>query len=167
MVDWHTAFICVGSNLGDKLANCRRAIVALTRGAASRLMEQSPVYRTEPVDYEDQEWFVNTVVKIATRLEPLPLLQKLKSIEDRAGRQQNAVRFGPRVLDLDIIFYDDLVMDAPQLTIPHPRMHKRHFVLGPVCDIDPHIKHPVLGRTVRSLLEDLDETGQRIIRIDD
>jgi 2-amino-4-hydroxy-6-hydroxymethyldihydropteridine diphosphokinase len=166
-VEHHTAYICVGSNLGNKFENCRRAIVGLTRGEASRLIEQSPIYRTEPVDYEDQDWFVNFVVKIATHLGPLHLLQKLKSIEARAGRRRDVVRFGPRVLDLDIIFYDDLVMDAPQLSIPHPRMHKRRFVLGPVCDIDPHIKHPVLGRTVRSLREDLDETEQRIIRIDD
>ena len=166
-MEHHTAYICVGSNLGDKLDNCRRAIVELTRGEASRLIEQSPIYRTEPVDYQDQDWFVNYVVKIATHLEPLHLLQKLKSIEAGAGRKQDAVRFGPRVLDLDIVFYDNLVMHAPQLSIPHPRMHKRRFVLRPVCDIDPHIKHPVLGRTVQSLLDDLDETEQRIIRIDD
>ena len=167
MVDWHTAFICVGSNLGDRLENCRRAIVELTRSDASRLIEQSPKYRTEPVDYVDQDWFVNYVVKIATHLDPLPLLHNLKSIEDRAGRPKDSVRFGPRVLDLDIIFYDDLLMHAPQLSIPHPRMHKRRFVLRPVCDIDPHIRHPVLGRTVQSLLDDLDETEKRIIRIDD
>ena len=167
MVDWHTAFICVGSNLGDKLENCRKGIDALTLDSTCRLIDQSPVYKTEPVDYEDQDWFVNYVVKITTTFDPPALLEKLKSIEQHAGRIRSTVRFGPRVLDLDIIFYDDLVMDAPQLSIPHPRMHKRRFVLGPVCDIDPHIKHPVLGRTVRSLLEDLDETEQRIIRIDD
>ena len=167
MVDRHTAFICVGSNLGVKLENCRRAIVELTHGEDSRLTAQSQKYRTEPVDYEDQEWFVNYVVKIETALDPLTLLQELKSIEHRAGRKRDTVRFGPRVLDLDIIFYNDLVMHTPQLSIPHPRMHKRRFVLRPICDIDPHIKHPVLERTVQSLLQDLDETEQRIINIDD
>ena len=163
----HTAYICVGSNLGDKLEYCRRAIAALTRGEDSRLIEQSPIYRTEPVDYEDQDWFINYVVKIATILDPLTLLDRLKSIEHLAGRKRDAVRFGPRELDLDIVFYDDLVMRTPQLSIPHPRMHKRRFVLRPLCDIDPHIEHPVLARTVQSLLEDLGETEQRIIRIDD
>ena len=167
MVNRHTAFICVGSNLGDKLEYCRRAIVALTRDGESRLIEQSPVYRTEPVDYEDQDWFINYVVKIATILDPLQLLHRLKSIEHGAGRKRDAVRFGPRELDLDIIFYDDLVLHTPQLSIPHPRMHKRRFVLRPVCDIDPHIEHPILARTAQSLLEDLGETEQRIIRIDD
>ena len=167
MVDWHTAYICVGSNLGDKLENCRRAIVELTSDEAIRLIAQSSKYRTEPVDYEDQDWFVNYVVKIETVLDPLSLLQVLKSIEHRAGRKRDTVRFGPRVLDLDIIFYEDLVMHTPQLSIPHPRMHKRRFVLRPVCDIDPHIKHPVLDRTVQSLLKNLDETEQRIIQLDD
>ena len=163
MVERHTAFICVGSNLGDKLENCRRGVAELTRGEASRLIDESPMYQTEPVDYKDQDWFVNYVVKIATILEPLVLLDNLKSIEHSAGRIRDVVRFGPRVLDLDIIFYDDWVMDHPQLVIPHPRMHKRRFVLKPVCDIDPHIIHPILGRTVQSLLADLDETAQRIM----
>jgi 2-amino-4-hydroxy-6-hydroxymethyldihydropteridine diphosphokinase len=162
MAEFHTAFICVGSNLGNKLANCRRGVVELVDDERSRLVERSPTYRTEPVDYKDQDWFVNYVVKIATILEPLALLDKLKSIEHHAGRSPDSVRFGPRVLDLDIILYDDIVMDLPQLVIPHPRMHKRRFVLKPVCDIDPHINHPVFHRTVQSLLEDLAETGQRI-----
>ncbi len=158
----HTAFICVGSNLGDKLENCRRGVAELSRGETSRLADQSPVYQTEPVDYKDQEWFINYVVKIETVLEPLVLLDQLKDIEHRAGRTRDAVRFGPRFLDLDIIFYDEIVMNHPRLVIPHPRMHKRRFVLKPVCDIDPHINHPVFHRTMQSLLEDLDETGQRI-----
>ena len=162
MAEPHTAYICVGSNLGDKLENCRRGVAELTRGGVCRLIAESPVYRTEPVDYQDQDWFVNYAVKIATDLEPLALLDKLKSIEYHAGRTGDVVRFGPRVLDLDIIFYDQRVMDHSRLVIPHPRMHKRRFVLKPVCDIDPHISHPVLGRTVQSLLADLDETGQRI-----
>ncbi len=158
----HIAYICVGSNLGDKLENCRKGIDELIRDKACRLIVQSPVYKTEPVDYEDQDWFVNYVVKITTTFDPLELLDNLKSIEHHAGRSHDVVRFGPRVLDLDIILYDQRVMDHPRLVIPHPRMHKRRFVLKPVCDIDPHISHPVLGRTVQSLLADLDETGQRI-----
>ena len=137
-------------------------VAELSRRETSRLVDQSPVYQTEPVDYIDQDWFVNYVVKIETVLEPLVLLDRLKSIEHHAGRKRDSIRFGPRFLDLDIIFYDEIVMDHPRLVIPHPRMHKRRFVLKPVCDIDPHINHPVLHRTMQSLLEDLDETGQRI-----
>jgi 2-amino-4-hydroxy-6-hydroxymethyldihydropteridine diphosphokinase len=162
MEELHTAYICVGSNLGRKLENCRKGIDELIRGETSRLIDQSPVYKTEPVDYQDQDWFVNFVVKIATVFDPLALLGRLKSIEQNAGRIRDCVRFGPRVLDLDIILYDDMQMDHPELIIPHPRMHKRRFVLKPVCDIDPHIIHPVFHCTIQSLLEKLEEEGQRI-----
>jgi 2-amino-4-hydroxy-6-hydroxymethyldihydropteridine diphosphokinase len=160
---YHIAYISVGSNLGQKVENCRSGIATLIRSGNTRLVDQSPIYRTEPVDYLDQEWFVNCVVKIETGLDPLSLLHILKSIERAAGRIKDTIRFGPRVLDLDIILFDDLVMNAPTLTVPHPRMHKRRFVLKPICDIDPDIHHPVLHRTMESLLEDLDEKGQRII----
>jgi 2-amino-4-hydroxy-6-hydroxymethyldihydropteridine diphosphokinase len=162
MAEFHTAYICVGSNLGNKLENCRLGVAELLRDETSRLVEQSLIYQTEPVDYRNQDWFVNYVVKLETTLEPLVLLDRLKSIEHHAGRPADSVRFGPRLLDLDIIFYDQTVMNHPRLVIPHPRMHKRRFVLKPICDIDPHINHPVYHRTVRSLLEDLDNTGQRI-----
>jgi len=90
-------------------------------------------------------------------------LSILKSIERVAGRVKDAIRFGPRILDMDIILFDDLVMNAPTLTVPHPRMHKRRFVLKPICDIDPDLSHPVFHRTMESLLGDLDEKGQRIV----
>ena len=162
---YHTAYLCVGSNLGNKLENCRRGIAALIRDDSTRLIDRSRIYRTEPVDYRDQDWFVNYAVKIATLLGPLALLDRLKAIEHDAGRMPDPVRFGPRILDLDIIFYDKMILDHPSLAIPHPRMHKRRFVLKPLCDIDPHIHHPVYLRTVQSLLEDLDETNQRITEI--
>jgi 2-amino-4-hydroxy-6-hydroxymethyldihydropteridine diphosphokinase len=161
-VDFCTAYISVGSNLGRKLENCRKAITALTCCGTCRLIDQSPVYQTEPVDYRDQDWFVNYAVKIETTLDPFSLLDTLKSIERDAGRARDAVRFGPRVLDLDIILYDAMVVDTLKLVIPHPRMHKRHFVLKPICDIDPDIIHPVFRQTMQSLLEGLDVTGQRI-----
>ena len=161
-MDFCTAYISVGSNLGRKLDNCRKAISALTCRGTCRLIDQSPVYQTEPVDYRDQDWFVNYAVKIETTLDPFSLLDTLKSIERDAGRARDAVRFGPRVLDLDIILYDAMVVDTLKLVIPHPRMHKRHFVLKPICDIDPDIIHPVFRQTMQSLLEGLDVTGQRI-----
>ena len=159
----HIAYLSVGSNLGRKLKNCRNGVAALTRCTGIRLIRQSPVYRTEPVDYLDQDWFVNYAVKIQTQLDPLPLLNLLKSIEQKAGRVAHTVRFGPRVLDLDIILYDDIVQSDSRLTIPHPRMHKRRFVLKPICDIDPDITHPLLRQKLLYLLENLDDAGQGLV----
>ena len=106
---------------------------------------------------------MNYAVKIETVLDPLSLLDFLKSIELEAGRVPHAIRFGPRALDLDIILYDDVVQNDSKLTIPHPRMHKRRFVLKPICDIDPDINHPVLQQTMLDLLENLAEDGQGIV----
>jgi 7,8-dihydro-6-hydroxymethylpterin-pyrophosphokinase len=90
-------------------------------------------------------------------------LDFIKAIERDAGRNQDNIRFGPRILDMDIVLYDEIVMNDPGLVIPHPRMHRRRFVLKPICDIDPYINHPVLHRSMQSLLEEIDEKGQRII----
>lgn len=158
----HTAYISVGSNLGDKLRYCREGIAELTRSNRIALQSQSPFYKTEPVDYTDQDWFVNAVLKIDTVWTPVELLEVLEGIERRAGRIRDAVRFGPRVLDLDIIFYDQRVIDSQRLKVPHPRMHKRRFVLQPICDIDPDIVHPVLQQTVSDLLAQLDASHQRL-----
>jgi 2-amino-4-hydroxy-6-hydroxymethyldihydropteridine diphosphokinase len=165
MNDLHTAYISVGSNLGNKLDNCRNGIAALIGCPDIRIIDQSSIYRTEPVDYRDQDWFVNYAVKIETELDPLSLLDFIKSIEQAAGRVSDTVRFGPRVLDLDIILYDNLVLNDSRLTIPHPRMHKRRFVLKPICDIDPDIQHPVQLKSMVDLLENLDEEGQGITEL--
>ena len=162
----HPVFISVGSNLGGKLDNCLRGIAALTESAESSLLEASRFFRTSPVDYADQDWFVNAAVKIKTSLAPLVLLDKLVSIQQQMGRKADSVRFGPRVLDLDILLYDDWVIRTPRLTIPHPRMHKRAFVLQPICDINPSIIHPVLGQTVADLLSHLDDEDQRVIPLE-
>jgi 2-amino-4-hydroxy-6-hydroxymethyldihydropteridine diphosphokinase len=162
----HTAYIAFGANLGDKLATCREAMAALGATDGIRLLAQSPFYRTEPVDYLDQAWFVNAVAGIETRLQPLDLLAALQAIETAAGRTRGgAARFGPRTLDLDILFYDALVLDTPELVLPHPRMHKRRFVLKPMCDINPQFLHPVLQRNVQDLLDSLAESGQGVFRI--
>ncbi len=159
----HIAYISVGSNLGDKRANCRNGVAALEEGGDIRVLVRSPTYRTEPVDYADQDWFVNCVIKIETVLGPGALLDRLQAVQRSAGRTEESVRFGPRVLDLDILFYDQLVLDRPGLCIPHPRMHRRRFVLIPLCDIDPGIVHPRLGVDVRTLLGELDEEGQEVL----
>jgi len=162
-MDIHTAYIGAGSNMGDKLLNCKNGISALTTTPNVVEKEWSRFYKTEPVDYKNQDWFINVVVKVETTLAPFELLKRLKSIEREAGRVDGAIRFGPRVLDLDIILYDDWVKNSSELVVPHPRMHKRRFVLRPICDIDPTIVHPVLKKEMQALLDVLDENDQRIV----
>ena len=158
----HFAYISIGSNLGDPMQNCCKGIDALCEDGSVELITRSPCYKTEPVDYLEQNWFINAVLYIGTRLTPLSLLDKTQSIQKRLGRKSDTVRFGPRILDLDIIFYDDMIIDSPRLVIPHPRMHKRRFVLQPICDIDPTIMHPGLGQNVQDLLNQLVTDDQDI-----
>ena len=151
----HHAYISVGSNMGDPLKNCSRGIKLMCEDDTIELVAQSQFYKTEPVDYLDQDWFVNAALHIRTSLSPHALLDKTQAVQQSVGRKGGGIRFGPRILDLDIIFYDDLILDTPQLVIPHPRMDKRRFVLQPICDIDPTIMHPGLGQNVQDLLNQL------------
>lgn len=157
----HDAYIAVGSNLGNPREQCEAAISTLGKRCGA-LRKASSFYRTEPVGYGPQNWFVNAVAEIQTSLGPLSLLSCLQEIQKRMGRARNGIRFGPRLIDLDILLYDDLVLHTPHLEIPHPRMHKRRFVLVPICDINPQIFHPVLKRTMRELLDLLPEKGQAV-----
>ena len=159
----HVAYICAGSNVGDRRAHIERGFNALLADDRVRLKARSPDYMTEPVNFTDQEWFLNTVMAVETSLSPLSLLRRLKSIEKASGRDYDMIRFGPRTLDLDILLYDDAVMVSPELTIPHPRMHERRFVLKPLCDIDANLVHPTRHRRVKELLDDIAEDGQRIV----
>jgi 2-amino-4-hydroxy-6-hydroxymethyldihydropteridine diphosphokinase len=149
--------------LGDKLKNCRNGVAELVARTGSELLAQSRIYRTEPVDYLQQDWFVNYVVLLQTPQDPPELLRRIQAVQRHAGRPAPGIRFGPRILDLDILLFDDLVLESGQLVIPHPRMHKRRFVLQPLCDINPDIVHPKLQQSVQVLLDALDEDGQRII----
>jgi 2-amino-4-hydroxy-6-hydroxymethyldihydropteridine diphosphokinase len=158
----HTAYISVGSNIGNKLENCKKGVDALIRSDPVTVKAQSRFYKTDPVDYLNQDWFINYVLKIETSLDPFELLNILKSIQRNAGRINDVVRFGPRILDLDIILFDDAVINSEDLTIPHPRMHKRRFVLKPICDIDSKIIHPVFKKNMKSLLDSLDDKEQGI-----
>ena len=161
----HTVYISVGSNIGNKRDHCRNGIAELCTPRFAVLIDQSPYYRTEPVDYQDQDWFVNAVVKIETAADPFDLIARLKAIETENGRCGHTLRFGPRELDLDILLYDDQIIRTERLTVPHPRMHKRRFVLQPFCDIDPGVIHPVLGKPMTRLLADLDPTEQKVTRL--
>ncbi len=167
MMESHTVYISVGSNMGRKLENCRQGIAKLTRCPDFTLTGQSQFYRTEPVDFEDQDWFVNAVFTIRTQMTPIALLTQLQAIQQVAGRKESSVRFGPRVLDLDILLFDDLVVSSKNLIIPHPRMHKRRFVLRPICDIDPYLVHPTLKKEMRELLTLLDDNEQPVTLIND
>jgi len=158
----NSAIIAIGSNLGDKRQNCLQGINALDHMPDIEVTDRARFYRTAPVDYTDQDWFVNTAIRIATNLEPGDLLTRLKQIERESGRDRKTVRFGPRILDLDIIFFDALVLRTPTLEIPHPRMHKRRFVLAPICDIDPTAVHPALNIPVNALLQAIDDPDQDI-----
>ena len=147
------------------MVNCQKGIDALTTSGNCSLIRRSPFYQTEPVDFTDQAWFVNGVIQIRTHLSPLELFKEIKRIERDTGRKSQTVRYGPRILDLDILLFDERIIETQALTIPHPRMHKRRFVLKPVCDIDPNIIHPVIKRTMGQLLDGLDETSQAVILI--
>ncbi len=156
------AYIALGSNMGDKTATCRKAIGLLSR--AGRVTRVSSFYCTEPVGYAGQEDYVNAVVELETALSPLALLAACHVIEDELGRSR-LVRWGPRTIDLDILLYGDRVVDDAELTIPHPLMATRGFVLIPLCEIAPQAVHPVLQKTVARLLQELRDT-HRVTRCD-
>ncbi len=148
-------FISMGSNLGDKIGNCRKAANEIA--GFCEVIRVSSLYETEPVGKEDQPNFINCVSQIETNLSPHELLKELNSIEEKLGRVRTE-KWGPRTIDLDIIFYNDKEIKDDDLIIPHPRAHLRRFVLEPICEIDPEFIHPVLSLPVSKILEDLDKT---------
>ena len=149
-------FLSLGTNLGDRLNNLHHARIALPPQA--HLIQVSPIYMTQPWGFLKQPEFLNQVVEVRSELEPMPLLKYLKEIEDELGRQVT-FRYGPRLIDLDILFYGDRVVAEDGLQIPHPRLHQRAFVLVPLNDIAPDFVHPVLKRSVQDLLADVDLEG--------
>ena len=152
-------YLALGSNLGDRLANLRGAVAALPPVVA--VQAESPVYETPPWGYTDQPPFLNMVLQGATELQPMPLLANLKQLERTLGRGKT-FRWGPRRIDIDILFYDDLVLETPRLSIPHPGLPERAFVLVPLADLAADLRHPVLGKSVRELLAAVDASGVKL-----
>ncbi|MBM4351270.1 MAG: 2-amino-4-hydroxy-6-hydroxymethyldihydropteridine diphosphokinase [Deltaproteobacteria bacterium] len=152
----HIAYIGIGSNLGDKIANCEKAISEILNVDRHRLVVRSSLYHTRPIGYAAQGWFVNGVIKIETHLEPLDLYRMLKTIELRLGRNET-FRWGPRIIDLDLLLFDNRRIETEELQVPHPRLHERQFVLIPLSEIDPNLMHPVLKKTAGELLKEIKE----------
>jgi 2-amino-4-hydroxy-6-hydroxymethyldihydropteridine diphosphokinase len=151
-----TVYIALGTNLGDRKANLESALGHLSMHV--RIRDRSPIYETEPWGIADQPRFLNMVVSGESDLEPPALLRFLKGIERTMGRT-GGIRYGPRLIDLDILFYDGRVIDKEDLLVPHPRLAERRFVLVPLADIAPALVHPALGASVREMLSRLPDDG--------
>lgn len=145
----HTVYLALGSNLGDRVENLKEAVAALP--PQMEVKAKSLIYETPPWGYEDQPRFLNQVLMAETYLDPEPLMKHIKRLEIALGRKAS-FRNGPRLIDIDILFFDDLVMSTPALTLPHPRLHERGFVLLPMMDIAPDLVHPVIRMSIREML---------------
>ena len=150
------AYIGFGSNIDDRLNYITQALRLLVTADSVSLIQISSFYETEPVGYEEQDWFLNGVVAVETGLPVHELLALLKKIEGVVGRQHRA-RWGPREVDLDLLIYDQCCVSTPDLIVPHPEMHQRSFVLVPFAEIAPEVLHPILQHDIRTLLVNLDD----------
>lgn len=161
------AYIGIGGNLGDPLHNCRKAISSIGILPETKLLRTSSFYRTEPIGFRDQADFINAAVEVRTLLSPRDLLQGLKRIEAEMGRGQT-LRWGPRIIDLDIVLYGQEVVAEGDLVIPHPECHRRRFVLVPCCELAPYAIHPRFGISLQGLLQRLDvENGGRVEAVEE
>jgi 2-amino-4-hydroxy-6-hydroxymethyldihydropteridine diphosphokinase len=159
----HIAYISLGSNVGDRLGNVQDAIARM--GELGEVVRVSSWYETEPVEFTEQPWFLNGVVDLRTELAARALMQELLKIERAMGRERNRPK-GPRNIDLDLLLIDNDIVNTPDLTVPHPSMHERRFVLAPLAEIAPNAKHPILHATALQLLESL-PAGDEVRRVEE
>lgn len=173
MMEGTLAYIGIGSNLEDPLAQCRKAIEKMSGAEGIALERVSSFYKTKPVipesagrehqgELEKQDWFVNAAAEIRTILSPTDLLKELQLIENSTGRVRT-IAGGPRIIDLDLLLYGQEIVREKELTVPHPEMHRRLFVLEPLCEIASYVIHPVFGVSMRGLKDRLDEK-QTVLR---
>ncbi|MCX8033876.1 MAG: 2-amino-4-hydroxy-6-hydroxymethyldihydropteridine diphosphokinase [Thermodesulfovibrio sp.] len=146
-------YLLLGSNLGDRAKNIEIAISEL-KNCGLTISRRSSFYNTSPWGYKEQPEFLNIAIECFTSLSPFALLEEIKKIEKKMGRK-DTIRYGPRIIDIDIIFYNNLILKTDKLIIPHPLMHKRDFVLKPLCEIAPDFVHPDLKLSVKELLDNL------------
>ncbi|MBI5964976.1 MAG: 2-amino-4-hydroxy-6-hydroxymethyldihydropteridine diphosphokinase [Chloroflexi bacterium] len=152
----HIVYLALGSNMGNRLANLKAAISNLPPQMTVKV--KSPVYETPPWGFKEQDAFLNQVLKVETGLAPEPLLRHLKRLEVALGRVPN-FQNGPRLIDIDILFFDSMIIETPPLVVPHPRLHERAFVLVPLNDIAPEFVHPLLNKSISELLSTCDTEG--------
>lgn len=145
-------FLGLGSNLGHRRENLSLAC-QLLEAAGVKILKASSLYKTQPVGWKNQPWFYNQVIQVATSLDPWSLLSLVKEIENRLKRKKT-IRFGPRTIDIDLLLAGKIVIRSRKLTIPHPRLHQRRFVLEPLNEIAPHILHPVIKKRIKTLLKE-------------
>ncbi len=155
-------YIGVGSNLGDALQNCKDAVESLSRVNEIQLTRMSSVYKSEPVGIENQNWFVNAVVEVRTTLAAHDLLDVLQNIENTMGRRRG-IKGGPRIIDLDLLFYGQNVIEENGLKVPHPEIQRRRFVLEPLNEIASYFIHPAFGVSVRGLKDRLND--QKVVEV--
>ena len=156
--EWHDVIIALGSNMGDREGYLNGAVEKLNAVRGCRVKKVSDFIETPPYGVTDQADFLNGCLEMETLMYPHELLDELHRIEKEAGRER-IIRWGPRTLDLDIIFYDDMILQDDDLCIPHVEMHKREFVLKPLCGIAPYKRHPVTGKTVKEMLDEVNSLG--------
>lgn len=156
MPELPAVYLGLGSNVGNRLANLRMALRLLT--PLCRVEETSSLYETAPAGVEDQPSFYNAVCRVTTGLEPRGLLRHVKGVESQIGRRPG-VHWGPRPIDIDVLLYGDTVVEEPDLVVPHPRLAERGFVLAPLAELAPRLRHPTLKKTVRRLLDTVGSEG--------